>query len=100
MGETVATRKLPYTAGVSPGTGVKVRSGLNSAENPENEILGTTAPEADNVTEFIEGFRERDANEFTVLPGPNSMGLKEGKQYEMVVGRHLAGTLMNERCKA
>ena len=58
------------------------------AENPENDISGAAAPEVDNVTEFIEGFRERDANDFTVPPDPNNMGLKEGKQYEMVVGRH------------
>ena len=61
---------------------------MKSAENPENDISGATAPEVDNVTEFIEGFREKDANDFTVLPDPNNMGLKEGKQYEMVVGRH------------
>ena len=40
------------------------------------------------MTEFTEGFRERDANDVTVPPDPNNMGLKEGKQYEMVVGRH------------
>ena len=40
------------------------------------------------MTDFTESFRERDANDFTVPPDPNNMGLKEGKQYEMVVGRH------------
>ena len=40
------------------------------------------------MTEFIEGFREKYANDFTVLTDPNNMGLKEGNQYELVVGRH------------
>ena len=40
------------------------------------------------MTDFTESFRERDANDFTVPPDPDNMGLKEGKQYEMVVGRH------------
>ena len=40
------------------------------------------------MADFNESFRERDANDFTVPSDPNNMGLKEGKQYEMVVGRH------------
>ena len=59
---------------------------LGEAENPEIAISGAATPE------FAEGFRERDAidhaNDFTVPPDPNNMGLKEGNQYEMVVGRH------------
>ena len=74
---------------LSPGTAA---SGASDHElvykTPENAILGSAAPEADNVTDFTESFRERDANDFTVPPDPNNMGLKEGKQYEMVVGRH------------
>ena len=88
LGRTLTTRKLSSTAQILTGTGVKVGSGLKTAENPENAISGAAAPEADNVTEFIEGFREKDASDFTELPNPNNMGLKEGKQYGMVVGRH------------
>jgi hypothetical protein len=57
-------------------------------KKPENAISGDAAPEVDNVTDFTEGFRERDANNFTVPTDPKNMGLKDGKQYEMVVGRH------------
>ena len=73
-------------------TGLTADSGPSDCElvykTPENDILGDAAPEVDNVTDFTESFRERDANDFTVPPDPENMGLKEGKQYEMVVGRH------------
>ena len=78
-------QKLSDTA---QGTVGSVNSGLKSAENLETAILGAAGPAADNVTEFKESFRERDGNDFTVLPDPNNMGLEKGKQYEMVVGRH------------
>ena len=64
---------------LSPGT---VSSGASDQElvykTPENAISGDAAPEVDNVTDFTESFRERDANDFTVPTDPNNMGLKEG----------------------
>ena len=41
------------------------------SENPETAILDAATPEVANMTEFTEGFWERDANDFAVPPEPN-----------------------------